>query len=183
MTDPVQTLLFETPVGRCGLAWSPAGLVAVRLPEDDPARLAAWAGRLGPAADEPPPWILVLVERIRRLMAGGTELFGDVPLDLRGVSDFEVQVYRHILELAPGRTTTYGAIARALGDPGAARAVGRALGRNPVPVVVPCHRVLAAGAGLGGFSAPGGRDTKLKLLALEGLDLRPGPDLFGDGRA
>lgn len=179
MTAPVETLLFETPVGRCGVAWGEAGLVALRLPEEDPARLVAWRERRGPLAAEPPPWILDLVDRIHRLMAGEVVVFGDVPLDLRGVSGFEARVYRHILELPPGRTTTYGAIAHSLGEPGGARAVGRALGRNPFPVVVPCHRVLAAGAGLGGFSAPGGRDTKLKLLALEGLDLRPGPDLFG----
>jgi methylated-DNA-[protein]-cysteine S-methyltransferase len=162
-------LLFDTALGRCGVAWRGERVVATSLPEGDDARvLAALARRLGPTvAGEPPPPVAAGVAAIRRLLAGAAESFAFLPLDLDGLPDFDRRVYQVALAIPPGETRTYGDVARAIGEPGAARAVGRALGDNPFPIVVPCHRVLAAGGAIGGFSAPGGIATKRRLLAIE----------------
>jgi methylated-DNA-[protein]-cysteine S-methyltransferase len=98
--------------------------------------------------------------------------FSDTPLDFDGVPEFLQRLYRELLGIAWGQTITYGELAERLGSPGGAHAVGQGMGKNPVPVIVPCHRVLAAGNKPGGFSAPGGTSTKLRLLELEGV--RPG---------
>ena len=102
--------------------------------------------------------------------------FADVRIDLGEPDPFVARVYAAVRRLGWGRTTTYGALARDLGaGPEAARDVGQAMARNPVPLLVPCHRVLAAGGKLGGFSAPGGAATKRRMLALEGVGLEPPP--------
>ena len=101
-----------------------------------------------------------------------------IPLDLHGVSVFHQRVYEAARRIPLGQTSTYGALADVVGAPGGARAVGQAMGRNPVPLLVPCHRVLAADGGMGGFSAPGGVATKRRLLEIEGADLAEAPRLF-----
>lgn len=168
---------FDTPVGRCAVAWSQDGAVrGVRLPGRDDAR--AWPGL---AEREPPARVADVIARVRALLEGGADDLADVELDLSGVPEFHRRVYAVARGIGPGRTLTYGEVARALGEPGAAQAVGQALGRNPFPIVVPCHRVLAAGGATGGFSAPGGTATKLRLLALEGRPELAGTlSLFGD---
>jgi methylated-DNA-[protein]-cysteine S-methyltransferase len=118
------------------------------------------------------------IARAKALLAGEAVRFDDLPLDLDAVGPFDRAVYAVISELPPGQTMTYGEIASRLGGPGAARAVGRALGENPIPLIVPCHRVLAAGGRAGGFSAPGGLATKRKLLAIESRHAPGPPDLF-----
>ena len=107
-------------------------------------------------------------EAITRLLGGEPVRLTDVVLSDATVEPFARRVYEATRSIGPGETTTYGAIARTLGDPAAARAVGAALGANPFPVVVPCHRVLAADGSLHGFSAPGGIATKRLMLELEG---------------
>jgi methylated-DNA-[protein]-cysteine S-methyltransferase len=165
--------LFETAIGRCGVAWSERGLVAVQLPEKDAAaterRLIAKSGSAGPAA--PPPAVAALAVDIARYLAGERVDFSAATIDLAGVDDFRRALYRALRTVSFGSTTTYGALAKEIGleGPEAAREVGAAMGRNPVPIVIPCHRVLAAGGKIGGFSAPGGTLTKQKLLALEGV--------------
>ena len=175
--------VFDTTIGPCGVAWNARGLTAVQLPEKDRAaterRLAAKAGSIGAA--EPPPWVAAVVADIKRYLAGEPVDFSAVAIDLGALDPFRQRLYETMRSLAWGETTTYGELARQLGstDWEGARDVGEAMGRNPVPVVIPCHRVLAAGGKLGGFSAHGGAKTKAKLLALEGVHLDGGPRLPG----
>jgi len=172
--------LFDTSIGRCGLAWGPSGLIGLQLPESTPG--AAWARlrRRFPEAveSEPPPEVESVIERIRDLLSGGRDDLADVPLDLGGQPAFNLRVYEIARAIAPGETSTYGEVAKAMGEPGAARAVGKALGENPWPIVVPCHRVLAASGGMGGFSASGGSATKARLLTLEKAKTDAVPTLF-----
>jgi len=177
--------LFDTSIGRCGLAWGERGLVGVQLPESSPG--AAWARlrRRFPETAEivPPAEVEAVIGRIQDLLAGGRDDLADVVLDLEGQPAFNLRVYEIARAIAPGETSTYGEVAKAMGEPGAARAVGKALGENPWPIVVPCHRVLAAsqgkkGAGMGGFSAPGGAETKARLLTLEKARTDTVPTLF-----
>ena len=176
--DSAHHHLFDTALGVCGVAWTTRGLAGVQLPEKDRAaterRLAAKSGSAGPAA--PPPWVEALLADIRKYLAGEKVDFSAIALDLGSVDDFRRRLYEALRGISFGRTTTYGELARALGATGweGARDVGEAMGRNPVPIVIPCHRVLAAGNKLGGFSAHGGARTKQKLLALEGVRLDGG---------
>ena len=170
--------LFDTPIGACGIAWHPAGLVGLQLPEKSaPAALARLKRRFPDlAAATPPPWVEQAISAVRALLGGTRIDLSGLPLDRSGIGAFEASVYRAAQAVPPGRTTTYGEIATQLGDARQARAVGQALGRNPWPIVVPCHRVTAADGRTGGFSAPGGAETKLRLLEIEGalaVDLLP----------
>lgn len=162
--------LFETPIGVCGIAWSEGGLLATRLPEADAARVRSSLVRRYPGLVElaMPPAVAAVAERIAGHLGGERVDYSDVALDQDGVGDWERIVYRAAAAIPSGETRTYGELARALGRPEAAQAVGQALGRNPWPVVVPCHRILAADGKTGGFSAPGGARTKLRLLEIEG---------------
>ena len=146
----------------------------MQLPEADRSaterRLRNGTG--APVPGEPTPAVEDAIGRIRRYLAGDTIDFAPVALDLTGVGAFHRKIYEAARRIGWGRTTTYGELARQAGAPDAARAVGQALGRNPVPIVVPCHRILASGGKVGGFSAFGGAATKERLLALEGVHLR-----------
>lgn len=168
--------LFDTALGRCGLVWSERGIVASLLPEASPARLA----RRHPMAqmvNELPPHIAHAVQGVRALFAGEACDLSDIVLDERGIPEFRRQVHALTRAIAPGQTRTYGEIATALGQPGAARAVGRAEGDNPFPPIVPCHRVMGAGGEPTGFSAPGGVETKRRMLLIEA---RAAGQLAGD---
>ncbi len=184
MTTPGFTL-FDTPIGRCGVVWNGNGLVRVQLPEAREADTRARLARGFPEAREsaPPAIVHAAVDRIVALLRGESPDLATVPLDMEGVPPFHRRVYEVARTIPPGATLTYGDIATRLGRPGSARAVGQALGRNPFPIVVPCHRVLAAGGKAGGFSAPGGITTKFRLLAIEGARHEVAPGLFdGDGQ-
>ena len=172
--------LFDTAIGPCGIAWGPAGVVGVQLPECDAAATRARLARRFPVAREksPPPQVAEAVAAITALVAGEARDLSRIALDMDGVPEFHRRVYAIARTIPPGATLTYGEIAGRLGEPGAARAVGRALGRNPFAIVVPCHRVLAAGGGTGGFSAAGGVGTKMRLLAIEGARTDRTPTLF-----
>ncbi len=160
---------FATPIGICAIGWRAHAVRSLRLPAAGPdallARLLARDPQAAPA--EPSPPIAEAIRRVRALLAGECDDLRSIAIDDTGYSDFERRVWAATRLIAPGQTRTYGEIARAIGEPDAARAVGRALGRNPIPVIVPCHRVLAAGGRPGGFSAPGGVATKFRLLAIE----------------
>jgi methylated-DNA-[protein]-cysteine S-methyltransferase len=173
-------ILFQTAIGHCGIAWSDKGIVRTALPADDIATtLHALNRQEMSVCCTTPPEVVSTIERISSLLAGGADNLQSVALDWRGVPDFEARVYAATRMIGPGQTSTYGAIARALGDATLARAVGQALGRNPWPIIVPCHRVLAAGGKSGGFSAPGGVSTKRRMLAIESVHCPREGDLFG----
>ncbi len=173
-------VLFDTVIGRCGLAWGQRGLIGVQLPEATPG--AAWARlrkRFPDAVEaEPPEEIEAVIDRIRDLLGGERDALADIPLELDGQSPFNLRVYAIARAIRPGETSTYGQVATAMGEPGASRAVGKALGENPWPIVVPCHRVLAASGKMGGFSANGGAETKARLLTLEKAKTSDVPTLF-----
>lgn len=178
---PRHSALFATAIGECGLAWQGEALTHVLLPADDAAATRSLLRHLSgaEAAAEPwPPFVQRAVAAMQALVRGEAVPLNDVPLAWGRVGAFERRVYEVTQRLAPGETSTYGEVARELGDAGAARAVGVALGRNPWPLVVPCHRVLAAGGRLGGFSAPGGVATKERLLAIEAPHARREGELF-----
>jgi methylated-DNA-[protein]-cysteine S-methyltransferase len=173
-----QYTLFETAIGWAGVAWADKGLVAVHLPEASPETARKSFLRRFPEAVEaaPTPEVNHAIAGIRELLAGEPNALLDVSIDTSRVPDFNARVYEIARAIPPGETLTYGEIATKLGDRLLARDVGAALGQNPWPIVVPCHRVTAAGGKLGGFSARGGVNTKVKLLAIEGAQvLRPAP--------
>jgi methylated-DNA-[protein]-cysteine S-methyltransferase len=162
--------LFDTAIGRCALAWGPRGLIGVQLPERSPEATRIRLMRLCPNAEElePPKHIARAIEDITTLLSGENISLRAVQLDLSRVPAFNARVFETTRAIPPGATRTYGEIARAIGEPDGARAVGQALGRNPFAIVVPCHRVVGAGGKLVGFSAYGGIKTKLKMLKIEG---------------
>jgi methylated-DNA-[protein]-cysteine S-methyltransferase len=162
--------LFETAIGPCAIAWSAEGLTATQLPEAsrDSARARMARRAAGVDEAEPPAWVQAAIAKIGAHLSGKPVDYQDVPLDRAGVGKWEFAVYDAAIVIPPGETRTYGELARELGRPEAAQAVGQALGRNPWPIVIPCHRVLAADGRTGGFSAPGGAATKLRLLEIEG---------------
>jgi methylated-DNA-[protein]-cysteine S-methyltransferase len=174
----VSFALFDTAIGRCAIAWSGRGIVGVLLPERDDAATRARLLRRYPGAREaaPPNPVANAVEGIVALSAGEPRDLSEVVLDFGGMPEFNRRVYAVARTIKPGTTVTYGAIAAQLGEPDA-RGVGEAMGQNPCPIIVPCHRVVAAGGKTGGFSAPGGVATKRRLLAIEGA-FRDAPTLF-----
>jgi len=181
MTRASGFCLFDTAIGPCGLAWSEsAQLVGVQLPQSDEDGTRECMRRRFPGVPQarPVPAVQSVATRIRALLDGERDPLLDVALDMSGVPDFHRRVYEITRAIPPGRTLTYGEVAARLGMPGAARAVGQALGHNPFAPVVPCHRVLAAGTGPGGFSAEGGVATKLRMLQIERAQLGGEPGLF-----
>ena len=162
---------FEAAQGWCGIAWSERGVARFRLPEGSERSVEAKLRREGERA-APADFVAAAIARARRYFAGERVDFDDVPLDLAGVPAFSLQLYEAIRRLGYGQTITYGALAQSLGAPlESARAVGQAMGANPIPLIVPCHRVLAAGNRIGGFSGPDGAKGKARMLALEGVRL------------
>ncbi len=179
MADPAYRL-FDTAIGRCAVAWNAHGIVAVQLPQQSEsqtrARIFQRCGEIAEAV--PPVAVQRAIDGIVALLAGEAVDLGAVALDLSGTPEFHREVYAIARTIPAGQTLSYGDIAKRLGGVELAREVGQALGRNPCPVVVPCHRVLAAGGKPGGFSANGGVVTKLKLLAIEGATVNYTPSLF-----
>ncbi|OJU25706.1 MAG: cysteine methyltransferase [Nitrobacter sp. 62-13] len=172
--------LFDTAIGTCGVVWTGRGIRAVQLPLPDEdktrTRIRQRYGELAEAT--PPPRVQSAIDGMIELLDGKPRDLSVVALDLDGVPDFHRDVYDIARTILPGRTMTYGEIAKRLGGVELSRDVGQALGSNPCPIVVPCHRVLAAGGKPGGFSANGGVATKLKMLAIEGAAVNYTPSLF-----
>lgn len=165
--------LFDTAMGACGVGWSERGVTRLVLPDADP---EATAGRLGVRREElsavrPPGHVARVIADVRRYLDGARVEFAGAPLDLSGVTPFRRSVYEAARRLGWGETISYGALALRAGHAGAARAVGQALANNPVAIIIPCHRILASGRKLGGFTAFGGTCAKELLLALEGVRL------------
>ena len=212
MTTAQAFTIFQTAIGPCAIAWASQGVIGVQLPEPSEPQLRARMRRRFPTAIEPsrpfasgvhtavdtiPSAVRSAIESIIALLDGrltradGQPIdLASVPLDMHGVPEFHQRVYAVARTIPPGSTLSYGDIAARLGEPAwpAARDVGQALGQNPFPIVVPCHRVVAAGGKLGGFSARGGTTTKRRLLAIEsassnGSDASAGPSAVGSAAA
>jgi methylated-DNA-[protein]-cysteine S-methyltransferase len=171
---------FDTAIGRCGLAWGAHGIVAVQLPQPNETQTRTRLLQRAPGAREaePPPPIVEAIAAMVALLDGEPRDLSAIDLDLSGVPDFNRKVYTIARGIPPGATLSYGDIARRLGAVALSRDVGQALGQNPCPIIVPCHRVLAAGGKPGGFSANGGTATKLRMLAIEGAYVNHTPSLF-----
>ena len=168
--------VFETAGGVCAIAWSDFGVTRFVLPTATAAAAERSLKRRAPDVrpGEPSPPVAEAIARAKRYFSGEETDFSRVPLDLRDEDPFFVQVYDALRSVGWGRTTTYGALAAAVGAPReAARDVGLAMANNRMPLLIPCHRVLAAGGKLGGFSAPGGAETKARMLRMEGVELPP----------
>jgi methylated-DNA-[protein]-cysteine S-methyltransferase len=172
--------LFDTSVGHCSIVWGGRGVVGVQLPERNESATRARMQRRYPDARESPPpsHIQPIINDIVGLLRGEPRDFSSATLDTENIPPFQQQVYAVARSIPPGSTLSYGEIAKRLGDAGAARDVGEAMGKNPFPIIVPCHRVLAAGGKVGGFSAAGGVTTKLRLLQIEGAQVGDAPTLF-----
>ncbi|KAB2853459.1 MAG: methylated-DNA--[protein]-cysteine S-methyltransferase [Sphingopyxis terrae] len=163
--------VLDTAFGRCGIAWSRLGVTNFHLPESDSDAMTRRlrSGGRREWSDELPQQIAEAVRNLTRYSVGEEVDLSGLRLDLGACSPFHRAVYAATRSVPWGRTATYGEIARKAGSPGAARAVGHALSRNPVEVIVPCHRILAAGGRIGGFSAHGGVGAKAHLLGIEGV--------------
>ena len=162
--------LFDTAIGHCGIVWNARGIAGVQLPEKSEQVTRSRVSRRYPAAREavPPAEVQRVIDNIGALLRGESIELGGVTLDDDGVAEFNRRVYEIARSIGPGATLSYGEIAERLGDRTLAREVAQALSQNPFPIIVPCHRVLAAGGKMGGFSGPGGVRTKLRLLSIEG---------------
>lgn len=172
--------LFDTALGTCGMSWGPTGVTGVSWPQADPAAVESrlLAEHPDSRAAEPPPPVRHAMDKVVALLSGEFVEFADTPLELAEVPEFHRRVYQVARTIPPGETLTYGEIATRLNAPGAARAVGKALGHNPFPIIVPCHRVLAADGRIGGFSAPGGAASKHRILDIERAHSDAAPTLF-----
>jgi methylated-DNA-[protein]-cysteine S-methyltransferase len=171
---------FDTAIGRCGIAWHGSRVAAVQLPEGNEFKTRERLLRRCPLAHEapPPPDMQRVIDGIIALLRGEAREFSAVALDIDELPEFDRRVYEVARTIPAGATLSYGEIAERLGGRDLARDVGQALGRNPFPLIVPCHRVLAAGGKAGGFSANGGVTTKLRLLTIERARTSDTPTLF-----
>ena len=168
--------VFETAGGFCGVVWSCKGVTRFQLPTKSAEATERILRRRTPEAEpgEPTAAIAETIAAVRRYFDGEEVDFSGVTLDLDGQDQFFADIYGAARRVGWGRTTTYGALAKEVGaGPQAARDVGEAMSKNPVALIIPCHRVLAAGGKLGGFSAPGGSTAKARMLALEGVRVAP----------
>ena len=168
--------IFETAMGFCAIAWSDAGVARFQLPTKttEAAERLMRRRAFGAEPGAPPEDIAAVVAAAKRYFAGEETDFSQVRLDLAGQDAFFAQIYGALRRVGWGGTTTYGALAKEVGaGREAARDVGEAMAKNPAPLIIPCHRVLAAGGKIGGFSAPGGWKTKARMLELEGVRLQP----------
>ncbi|MGQ4597097.1 methylated-DNA--[protein]-cysteine S-methyltransferase [Nocardia sp. R6R-6] len=185
MAHPVAAALFDTAIGCCAIAWSGDAVIRFQLPEASPAATRARITRIAagyPSAEvherAPTAVIAEAIAGIRAHLAGELDDLRWIPVDTSAIPAFHRAVYAVTRAIDPGHTLSYGQVAERVGAPGAAQAVGQALGRNPIPLIIPCHRVLAADHALHGFTAPGGIDTKRRLLTIERTPGFGEPTLF-----
>jgi methylated-DNA-[protein]-cysteine S-methyltransferase len=167
-------MLFDSPIGRCALGWSPDGINSLKLPEADEDDLAGHfkEGYCRAAPGNEPAWVTEAIHQVCTLLSSGKADFSGLPLDMSGAPCFARKVYQRARRMPPGAVMSYGELAAECGSRKAARAVGNAMAHNPVPLIIPCHRVLAAQGKPGGFSSHGGVDTKRRLLLIEGYSLK-----------
>lgn len=173
--------VFDTAIGPCAVVWGRSGILGLLLPEQDEGatRQRALLTHAGAREATPPTEVADAIASVIRLLAGEAVNLSNIQLDMENVTSFRRRTYEAARAIPPGQTLSYGELAARLGTPGAARAVGQALSRNPFAIIVPCHRVLAAGGKVGGFTANGGVETKLRMLAIERASARL-PALAGD---
>jgi methylated-DNA-[protein]-cysteine S-methyltransferase len=191
--DQTEYCLFETALGACGIAWKeressriPPVVTFFQLPEATRSltdtRIAGSSG--GRKARVPPPYIAGIIKRVQKHLRGDVQDFLDIAVDLDAMGPFARQVYEAVRKIPAGRTKSYGQLATDMNRPTASRAVGQALGRNSIPLIIPCHRVLARGKDLRGFSAHGGVETKARMLEIEGATIgRPRQTRSAMGRS
>lgn len=165
----METTVFATALGEFAIGWTDAGVARLQLPGLDREELLERVNRHGARAGEPPRAIEAVINLVEDYADGAAVDFAGIRLDLSGMPAFNLRAYELLMGIGWGQTTTYGALARQLGDVTLSRAVGAAMGANPIPLIIPCHRVLASNGRPGGFSAPGGAQSKLRMLALEGV--------------
>lgn len=182
MADHSHYQLIETAAGVAAIGWKSTSIISFRLPAPTATEAECAILRRLPDAVHiaPPAEIATVIDAAVRYFEGKRIEFFDLPIDLGQQPAFFAQVYALVRKLGWGETTTYGAVARALdGGPEHARAVGQAMATNPVPLIIPCHRVMAAGGKIGGFSAPGGSFSKARMLELEGVPVAVAPVQHG----
>ena len=170
--------VFDTVGGFCGIAWNTVGITRFQLPAENAATTERSLLRRIPGAEAatPPNSVLDTVTAVKRYFTGHRTDFSNLELDLAGQAEFVMRIYAAARRIGWGQTSTYGTLAKEVGaGPDVARAVGQAMANNPIPLIIPCHRVLAAGGKVGGFSAPGGAASKIKMLELEGMQFEPKP--------
>jgi methylated-DNA-[protein]-cysteine S-methyltransferase len=174
--------VFSTAIGSCGIAWGPRGVTCVQLPERTAQATRDRVRRRHPEAIEvpPPSDIQQAIDAIVGLLRGEARDLSGIALDMADIPPFRRRLYDALRGIPAGATLSYGELAARLGDDCTARDVGEAMGQNPFPIIVPCHRVLAAGGKVGGFSAPGGVATKLRMLQIEGARVGEATTLFSD---
>jgi len=172
--------IFDSPIGACGIAWNAKGIAGFQLPSATARATRSRLQQRWPEAVEsaPPPGVQRVIDRVLALLKGEAIDLSDIPVDLDDVPEFHRKVYEIARSIPPGRTMTYGEIAKRLGMPHESREVGQALGRNPIAIIVPCHRVLGADGKMGGFSASGGVATKRRILQIEGAAALSAGPLF-----
>jgi methylated-DNA-[protein]-cysteine S-methyltransferase len=180
-----QFAIFDTALGHCGITWTSRGIAGVDLPAGSEEKTRARLIRRFPEAQEakPAPEIQKIIDEVVALIAGEKIDFSHVTLDHAPLPEFSKRIYEIVRTIPIGHTLTYGDIAKKLGDVSLSREVGQAMGKNPTPIIMPCHRVVAASGKTGGFSAPGGVDTKMKLLSIERRHGNHAPTLFDDDQA
>jgi len=180
MREPLAFSVFATAIGDCALAWNDVGVFAVWLPEASAARLRARVAKRFPGAVEPAPAasVAAAIAAVSALLRGERTDLGAIRIDDSRLEPFDRRVYAAARAIAPGRVVSYAELAARVGPDATAREVGQSLGRNPFPIIVPCHRIVAAGGELGGFSAPGGAATKRRLLTIEDARRDGVDDLF-----
>ncbi|HRF10461.1 MAG TPA: methylated-DNA--[protein]-cysteine S-methyltransferase [Xanthobacteraceae bacterium] len=180
-----QFTIFDTSLGHCGIVWTARGIAGVNLPEGSDEKTRARLRKRFPDAQEeaPPPTVQQIIRDVIALVAGEKIDFSYVELDHAPLPEFSQRVYAIVRNIPIGHTLTYGDVAKQLGDVSLSREVGQAMGRNPTPIIMPCHRVVAASGKTGGFSAPGGVDTKMTLLSIERRHGDHPPTLFDDDAA
>jgi len=171
MTSASGYCLFDTAIGACGISWNARGITQVQIADKDRATTEAHIRkRSGAEPATPPQQVSDVIALVQRYLGGERVDFSNVTVDIDNVGEFRRKLYEALRTISYGKTTTYGGLGKMIGGEATdAREIGQAMGRNPVPIIIPCHRVLAAGNRIGGFSAPGGISTKEKLLALEGV--------------
>lgn len=183
MRDEPQTrfTLFPTPIGQCGIAWADERIVATQLPEaSDPLTAKRVSIRASGAIEGTPPlFVEDAIAAIQSLLSGSRQDLTFIACDFTALDALQVKIYEATRRVQPGDTRTYGEIAAELGNRQLAQAVGQAMGRNPLPIIVPCHRILGANGKLTGFSAGGGKETKLRMLQIEGAPIGAENPLFG----
>ncbi|MFE3446895.1 methylated-DNA--[protein]-cysteine S-methyltransferase [Nocardia sp. NPDC059180] len=181
--SPVTAALFDTAIGACAIAWRADAVVRFQLPEASRqatrARITRDSPEFGSVQEAEPGGVIAdAIAAIRAHLDGELDDLRWIPLDTSTIPQFHRSVYEVTRDIDPGHTLSYGEVAERVGAVGAAQAVGQALGRNPIPLIIPCHRVLASDHGLHGFSAPGGIDTKQRLLQIERTPGIGEPTLF-----